>query len=163
MTMAGADGLPRLAFEQALESLEARLADLESRQAPRRFRLYWRERAIHGTLHRRDERESLLVLEACLGTLPYSAEGPALRRQALALLAEARTVAGWTLGMDSRGRWTIESRTRIPHPPSFDAFVAELAVLLLEFDLRLGDLVALLHPCPAEQVTRPAGHRPAAA
>ena len=155
MLMAGAGGLPRLAFEQALESLETRLTDLESRQAPRRFRLRWREREIRGTLHRHNERESLLVLEACLGTLPYSAEGPALRRQALALLAEARTVAGWTVRMDPRSRWTIESRTRIPHPPRFDAFIAELAVLLLEFDLRLGDLVALLHPCP-EQAAAPA-------
>ncbi len=148
--MAGTGGLARPAFEQALETLEARLGDLESRQAPRRFRLHWRAREIVGTLHPDSDREAILVLQCCLGTLPFSVEGPELRRRALALLAAAREVPGWEIAMDPRGRWRIESRTRVPRPPSYEAFVAELAVLLLEFDLRLGDLVALLHPCAEE-------------
>ncbi len=138
-------------LEKALASLEARLADLQRRQAPRRFSLCWRGRELVGALPALDEDESMLVLEGTLGRLPYTAEGPALRARMIRTLQRLRRERGFSLSLAADGNVAFRAETRVPRPREFDAFRAQLAVVLLDLDLRLGEFVALLHPPASER------------
>ncbi len=146
-----ASARPAPDLEKALASLESQLADLQRRQAPRRFSLCWKGRDLTGSLPPLGEEESLLVLEGPLGRLPYSAEGPALRLQMIRSLQQLRQQRGFVLDVGADGIVSLRAETRVPRPHAFDSFRAQLAVVLLDLDLRLGEFVALLHPPAGER------------
>ncbi|RMF16760.1 MAG: hypothetical protein D6757_02320 [Alphaproteobacteria bacterium] len=133
-------------LEKALASLEARLADLQQRQAPRRFTLCWKGRELAGSLLSLEREGSLLVLEGRLGRLPFTAEGPALRMQLIRHLQRLRGQPGFALDVSADGSISLRAETRVPSPREFDTFRAQLAVVLLDLDIRLGEFTALLHP-----------------
>ena len=88
-----------------------------------------------------DGEGAVLLLEADLGRLPFTAEDPAGRAR---LLAQVAAAGDETPGrfLVHRGRLKLLSRTRLPLPTDGLALISALAICLLEARTFLADFAA---------------------
>lgn len=144
------DTAPAVAEPLADRLARARaLLDRATPEPPRHLRLDWQDIRLDVTLTDAADGACVLRIAGCLGILPYTAENPAARRAALALLARLGGDPADRVRRDAHGAVWLDSRTLCPTPAGEADLTAAVVIVLLGLESRLLALCAELLPARA--------------
>ena len=121
-----------------------RLLKANDRRAPGRFTFEWHDIAFTVTLEQPEAATTVVVIEACLGRLPFTAQDAAARNSAFGLANPGSGQIPGRLKIDQSGLVHLVMRTEPVEADGLAGLLKEVTCRVLENASRLKQLRALL-------------------